>query len=155
MSGVNRVRGRTIRDESGQMAGIEVLPLGALVFVVGSLVIANAWAVVDTKMAVSSAAREATRAYVEAPAGSDPLARAQEAAADAVAAAGRSPERLELRAVAEGFSRCRLVRFEANYLAPAVVLPWIGGQGGRQVAARHAEVVDPLRDGVPGDWRSC
>ena len=55
------------RDDHGQVAGIEVLPFGLLTFVVGMLLVANAWGVVDAKMATTSAAREAVRAYVEAP----------------------------------------------------------------------------------------
>ena len=43
--------------------GMEVIPFGLLTFVVGALLVANAWAVIDAKMAVSAAAREATRAY--------------------------------------------------------------------------------------------
>ena len=42
-----------------------MLPFGVLIFVVGSLLIANAWAVVDAKLATTAAAREAARAYVE------------------------------------------------------------------------------------------
>ena len=47
---------KLVRDESGQ-AGIEVLPFGILTFVVGALLVANAWAVIDAKIAVSAAAR--------------------------------------------------------------------------------------------------
>jgi hypothetical protein len=32
--------------DSGQVGGIEALPFGLLVFVVGALLVANAWAVV-------------------------------------------------------------------------------------------------------------
>ena len=88
MTGAHRWR----RDESGQVAGIEVIPFGLLTFVVGTLLVANAWAVVDAKMAVSAAAREATRAYVETPPGADPLARAQAAAREALRGAGRDPD---------------------------------------------------------------
>ncbi|MGZ4694068.1 MAG: hypothetical protein ACXWA3_10620, partial [Acidimicrobiales bacterium] len=52
------------RDDRGQLAGIEVLPFGVLVFVVGALLITNAWAVVDAKIAVDAASREAVRTYV-------------------------------------------------------------------------------------------
>ena len=115
---------RTRWTESGQ-AGIEVLPFGLLTFVVGALLVANAWAVIDAKLAVSAAAREATRAFVEAPADTDPL--------DAL------------------FARCETVRFEASYRIPAIRVPWIGGFGDGifTASARHSEVVDPFRDDVP------
>ena len=50
--------------DRGQAGGMEVLPLGFLVLVSVTLVIANAWGVIDARMAVSAAAREAVRAYV-------------------------------------------------------------------------------------------
>lgn len=146
---MSRLR-RLLRDESGQVAGIEAIPFGVLTFVVGVLVVANAWAVVDAKVAVTSAAREATRAYVEAPPGSDPVAEARAAAGDAIRGAGRDPARLRLTALEGDFSRCQRVKFEAAYLVPALTLPWIGSYGsGYTAAARHSEVVDPFRSGVP------
>ena len=69
------------RDDHGQVAGIEVLPFGLLTFVVGMLLVANAWGVVDAKMATTSAAREAVRAYVEASDADAAVAAADEAAA--------------------------------------------------------------------------
>lgn len=143
-------------DESGQVAGIEAIPFGLLVFVVGVLVVTNAWAVVDAKMAVASAAREATRAYVEAPPGSDPLAEAQAAAAEAVRGAGRDPGRLRVTPVEAGFSRCQRVQFEVAYPVPALTLPWIGSYGhGYTAAARYSEIVDPFRSGVPPAGARC
>ncbi|MBA2283441.1 MAG: hypothetical protein H0W25_19710, partial [Acidimicrobiia bacterium] len=55
---------RLHRDERGQMGGIEALPFGLLIFVVGALLVANAWAVIDAKLAVTAAAREAARTWV-------------------------------------------------------------------------------------------
>jgi hypothetical protein len=121
-----------------------------LVFVVGVLVVVNAWAVVDAKMAVVGAAREATRAYVEAPPGSDPLAEAHAAAVEAVRGAGRDPGRVRVTPLEDGFTRCRRVRIEVAYPVPAITLPWIGSYGnGYIAAARHTEIVDPFRSGVP------
>jgi hypothetical protein len=144
------------RDQSGQAAGLEAICFGLLTFVVGVLLAANAWAVVDAKMAMSSAAREATRAYVEAPAGSDPMALAEAAAREAVRGHGRDPDRMQLRPLESGFTRCQVVRFEASYRVAAVTLPFVGGGGaGFTAAARHAEVVDPYRDGVPAATARC
>lgn len=144
------------RDEAGQLAGAEALPFGVLVFVVGVLFVANAWAVVDAKMAVSAAAREATRAYVEAAVGADPLADADAAAREAVRGAGRDPSRLTLTPLESDFSRCAEVRFEARYPVPALTIPLIGGYGtGFTAVARHAEIVDPYRSGIPRGRRLC
>lgn len=144
------MRARLRRDEAGQFAGIEVLPFGMLVFVAGVLLVANAWAVVDAKLAVVSAAREATRAYVESPPEGDPMSRADAAARSAIEGAGRDPDRLELTPLEAGFTRCARVRFEARYSVPMLTIPFVGGYGsGFTATARHGEIVDPYRDGVP------
>ena len=146
---------RLRRSESGQ-AGMEVIPFGILTFVVGALLVANAWAVIDAKMAVSAAAREATRAFVEAPVDGDPLALADAAARSAIAGAGRDAAKLTLTPLDAVFARCETVRFEASYQVPAVQVPWVGGFGaGFTATARHAEVVDPYRSGVPRTVNGC
>jgi hypothetical protein len=38
-------RARRARSDAGQVGGIEALPFGLLVFVVGATLVANAWAV--------------------------------------------------------------------------------------------------------------
>jgi hypothetical protein len=118
--------------------------------------VVNAWAVVDVKMAVASAARESTRAYVEAAAGSDPAAAAERAGREAVSGFGRDPARLTLSQVGAAFVRCQVVTFEARYPVPAVTLPWIGGFGHAFTArARHSEIVDPYRTGLPLGGGRC
>lgn len=135
---------------------MEVIPFGILTFVVGALLVANAWAVIDAKMAVSAAAREATRAFVEAPVDGDPLALADAAARSAISGAGRDPARLVVTPLEAEFARCETARFEASYQVPAVVVPWIGGLGsGFTATARYAEVVDPYRSGVPRTVNGC
>ena len=144
------------RDESGYVAGIEAIPFGLLTFVVGTLLVANAWAVVDAKMAVSAAAREATRAYVEAAEESLALPRAESAAQSAIEGAGRDPAQLVLTQLEGTFARCETVRFQASYQIPAIRVPWVGGFGdGFTATASHAEVVDPYRTGVPSAVNDC
>jgi len=160
------------RGDQGQVGGIEALPFGLLVFVVGALLVANAWAVVDAKFAVDAAARQATRAYVEAEvdgAGGDPggARAAEEAAVEAGLAAltahGRDPgaatvglTALETVGGQSGFTRCARATFTASYEVPALTLPWIGGFGnGIDVTSSHSELVDPYRSGVPGSAEAC
>jgi hypothetical protein len=59
-------------DEQGFVGGFEGLLFGFLIFLVGTLIVAHAWAVVDTKFAVVEAAKQAARTYVEAPSGAGP-----------------------------------------------------------------------------------
>jgi putative hemolysin len=154
--------------DGGQVGGIEALPFGLLIFVVGALLIANAWAVVDAKLAVDAAARQASRHYVEADVGrgvsEDEAADAAiRAGLEALAAHGRDPEAASLRlsglapiAGQEGFTRCARATFTASYEVPALTIPWIGGFGdGFDVTSSHSELVDPYRDGVPGSAEGC
>jgi hypothetical protein len=145
--------GRVRFDDAGQMAGIEAIPFGFLMFVAGALLLANAWAVVDAKLAVSAAAREASRAYVEASTVTDAELAALAAAESSIAGHGHDPTRLALAIVVDGgFGRCVRVVTEAAIDIPSVHLPFIGGFGRTfAVRAEHAEVVDPYRSGLTGE----
>jgi hypothetical protein len=150
------------------VAGIEAIPFGILIFVVGALFIANVWAVVDAKSAVDATAREATRHYVESQV--DGSTTAEDAADSAVraglaalAARGRDPSQATVELTGldgvggqSGFTRCARATFTAEYDVPALTIPWIGGFGhGFTVTSHHSELVDPFRGGVPGSSQSC
>lgn len=140
----------TVRDDSGQ-GGAEALPLGVLTFVVGALLLSNVWAVIDSRAAVTTAAREAARAYVEATDEGRAWSEARARAAEVLVGHGRDPDRLVLRRSTPHFSRCAPVTLEASYRVPALTLPWIGGLGrGITVRATHRELVDPYRSGLAG-----
>jgi hypothetical protein len=140
----------TRHRERGAIGGFEVLPFGLLLFVSAMLVVANAWAVIDAKMAASSAAREGARAYVEATSPADANAALQQRAHEALAAYGRDGDRVEIVVDAEPFGRCARVAIDVRYRVPALTVPFIGGFGSGVVArARHSEVVDPYRSGLP------
>lgn len=149
------------RDDRGQMGGVEMLPFGLLVFVIGTLLVANAWAVVDARMATDAAAREATRAYVESDVAAPAEADAVAAGLEALASFGRDPanatvELTGLDSPDGGFGRCARATFTATYRVPALTLPWVGGFGdGFTVTSTHSELVDPYRDGVPGSAVGC
>lgn len=141
-------------DERGVVGGFEVLPFGFLVFVAGSLLLANAWGILDGKIAASAAAREATRAFVEstAPDQGGAYDEAVAAAEEAITGHGRDVARMTL--TPEGplrFERCAPATFVVTYDVATITLPWIGGFGSGvfTTSARHREVVDPFRDDVP------
>ncbi len=146
-----------MRGDSGQVAGMEVIPFGILTFVIGSLLIANAWAVIDAKAAVVASAREAARSYVEAPDQSAAASAADRAYRDAIAGNGRNPDRASLTIEHNGgadWGRCVRVAATVHYQVPALTLPWIGGYGHPfDVRSTHSEVIDPFRAGLPGDGR--
>jgi hypothetical protein len=149
---------RRCRGDAGQVGGIEALPFGLLIFVVGSLLIANAWAVVDAKFATDAAARQAVRTFVESGDPDGALDAAQAAGLAAVEAHGRDPQRAAVGAVGDvTLARCARVTFEVVYEVPALSLPFIGGYGRApfRVRSTHSELVDPFRSGVPGEAEAC
>jgi hypothetical protein len=149
---------RRARGDAGQVGGIEALPFGLLIFVVGTLLIANAWAVVDAKFATDAAARQAVRTYVESSEPEAALAQARAAGLDALEAHGRDRARTTVEPVGDArLQRCERVTFEVVYEVPALSLPFIGGYGRAPFRVRsvHSELVDPFRSGVPGEADSC
>jgi hypothetical protein len=144
-----------LRDESGLAAGAEALVFGVLVFVFGTLLVLNAWAVIDTKFATSAAAREAVRAAVEAPAGSDGggmHARAQAAAAATIDGHGIAATRMTLTpTTAIVQTRCAPVGFRVSVHVPATIVPGWNQSAGVTVTSTYAEVVDPYRSGLSGE----
>lgn len=146
-----RWRWGALRAEDGAVAGWEALPFGFLVFVVGTLVVANAWGVIDAKMASAAAAREGARAFVEAEDPGDARGDARRAAWAALDGHGRNPGAATVR-VSGALRRCRTATVEVELPVPAIGLPWVGGLGaGLSARSVHAEVVDPLRSGLRGE----
>jgi hypothetical protein len=142
------VRGR---GEDGFAGGFEGLLFGLLLFVVGTLLVAFAWGVVDTKSATGEAARQAVRTYVEAPDGASAASQAQTAADAALAGYGRDPARAKVALVGGQFVRCDRVTISVTYPAPLLELPFVGQLGrGMSVRSRHSELVDPFRSGLGG-----
>jgi hypothetical protein len=138
------------RDQRGLIGGFEVLPFGLLLFVSAMLVVTNAWAVIDSKLATSAAAREGARAYVESDSESDADVALRRRAHEALAAYGRDGDRVEVAIAAEPFGRCARVTVEVRYRVPALTVPFIGGFGSGVIArSSHSEVVDPYRSGLP------
>lgn len=148
---------RRWRGELGQVAGIEVLPFGFLMFIIGMLMVANAWGVVDANLATTAAAREGVRAFVEAPSAAEARDRAITAAAAAILGYGRSPfsTRVDIETVGgRGWQRCSLAIVTVHHEVPILSLPLVGGFGHAfDVVSRQSEVVDPFRSGVDGEAR--
>jgi hypothetical protein len=137
-------------EETGAVGGFEAIPFGVLIFVLGTLLVANAWALIDAKFAVAAAAREAARAFVEADPAGDPLQDAHAAAAATLTAYGRDPGRMRLDPAGE-FVRCQRVSMTVTYPVPVVVLPGLTPLGrGLEANATYSEIVDPLRSGLEG-----
>lgn len=138
-------------DDAGAVGGFEAIPFGVLIFVLGTLLVANAWALIDAKFAVAAAAREATRAFVEADPATDPFQEAHAAAEATLAAYGRDPGRMSLSSAGE-FARCRRVSMTVTYQVPVLLLPGLTPLGqGLEANSTYSEIVDPLRSGLEGE----
>lgn len=138
-------------DEDGFAGGFEALLFGLLIFVAGTLLVAYAWGVVDTKTATGEAARQAARTFVEASNDAAAKSEADQAAAAALSGYGRDPSKASVRLVDGGFARCGRITIEVSYPAPLFQLPLLGSLGrGLAVTSRHSELVDPYRTGLPG-----
>lgn len=138
----------------GQVAGIEALPFGLLVLIGGALLVTNLWAVVDTKFAADSAARESAR-YVAENAGSADD-HAVRAGADRVARDTMQDHRrsapIDVEVTGEALERCARISVTVRTSVAAVRVPFLGALGPSfEIAATHSELVDPTRSGVPGE----
>ncbi len=133
------------------MGGFEGLLFGSLLFVAGTLLVAHAWAILDTKAATNEAARQAGRTYVGASSAAVAFSAAETAAANALIGYGRDPSRAEVHLAAGSFGRCQRVTISVSYPAPVLVLPFVGRVGtGEEVRSVSSELVDPYRSGLPG-----
>lgn len=138
--------------EEGFAAGAEALVLGVLVFVVGTLLVVSAWGVIDAKLATAAAAREATRAVVEAAPGDDLQAVAERAARRALDGHGRAGAEPRVTAVgADRLERCAEIGYRVEITVPAIAVVGDVAVGDHRVGSRHFELVDPYRSGLPVD----
>jgi hypothetical protein len=133
---------------AGTVAGVS---LGFLVLLAGTLMIAHAWGVVDTKSATTEAARAAARSYVQA---SDPAAAADDAttaAESTLSGFGRSPAKARITLVSGTLSRCARVTIEVSYPAPLLDLPFVGSVGRAEtIRSVNSQLVGPYVSGLPG-----
>lgn len=138
-------------DEAGFVGGFEGLLFGSLLFVAGTLLVAHAWAILDTKAATEEAARQAARTYVRASSAAVALSSADTAAANALSGYGRDPTRAKVALSSGSFGRCQRITISVSYPAPALVLPFVGRVGtGEEVKSLTSELVDPYQSGLPG-----
>lgn len=155
------------RDEDGFVAGGEALALGVVVFVVGTLLVLNAWRLVDGRLAVETAAREAARGLVEAPATTilDPVAghAVADTRARATMAAHRGPDTAadatwvfvatQLSGTA---ARCAPVTATVTVRVDTVRVPLVPvGFGTVTLVGEHTERIEPYRSGLPVGGAQC
>jgi len=138
------------RGSEGFAGGFAGLLFGFLIFLVGTLIVAYAWSVVETKAAVVDAARQAARTYVEAPDAGTALVEARQAADGSLSLRGRDPRSATVALSSGSFGRCERITISVSYPAPSLRLPVVHALGGSPVRAEHSEIVDPFRSGLVG-----
>lgn len=134
---------RRLHDDHALVGGADALIFGVLIFVTMSLAIVNLWATIEAKIAVSAAAHDAARAFVEAPTSASAQQRATSAALDVLHA--RGVHLTPTISVDGAFTRCARVTVTVRTTVTGLALGWLGGWGNHQVAARASELVDPYR----------
>jgi hypothetical protein len=138
---------RRRRDDRAQVAGVETVAIGVLVFVAGLLIATNAWSVLTTRQTADSIAREYIRAYTEQPTREAALSAARRAA-EAVRASHRiDPARLTIDEPTT-FAPCARAEVTVVMRVPLARLPFLGAVGGRDVTVTQRERIAPYRSGV-------
>ncbi len=139
---------RRIAAQDGLSAGAEVLVFGTMIFFVGFLLVINTWNIIDADMAVTAAAREAARTYVESDSSAAAAAEANQAAADALTSLGR--DQPHTVSIDGGLTRCERVTATVVMAVDPVRMPGGFFDDIVQVRSSHTELVDPYRSGLPG-----
>jgi hypothetical protein len=141
----------SLPTESGQ-AGAEVLFFAFVILLSLTLVIVNAWAVIDAKFMVTGSAREGAHAYIESADQDTARSAAVRSADAAITRAGGRLDRRVATQVDGFFERCGRVTVTVRYRIPSVRVPALGfSLGTREVSSSHTEIVDPYRSGLAGE----
>lgn len=150
---------RAHADQAGLSAGAEALVFGVLVFVVGTILALNGWAVLDADFAVNAAAREAVRTVVEAGDAphEDTVAALHAVAVETMAGHGKDGAAATVEVVDDPFGggarvqRCARVTVEVRYPVQGIRLPLLGSWTTPITAVgQHSEIIDPYRSGLQG-----
>jgi len=145
MTGANlRVRRH---GERGAVGGGEGVIFGMLILVAGTLVILNLWALLDTRMALDSAAAEYLRTYTEQQGFFQARYTADVALKDTLTQRGFSPDRVSIRVgEPQGFGPCAEVTVQLSTQVPWARVPFIGGAGSTSVSVTQSELIDAHRE---------
>jgi hypothetical protein len=147
---VTRRHGRRRHDERGQAAGLETIPLGVLVFVGGTLLVVNAWAIVANRATADSLAREYLRAYTKETSRPAALAAGQHVVD--VIADGRHlrHDRVRIDPPTQ-WAACAPATVTVHLTVPEVRAPFLGGFGSTEIVVTHRDRLDGYRAGLPLD----
>ncbi len=134
------------------VGGAEALALATVVVLAGMILILNAWAVVENRMAIEGASREYLRAYTEA---DDPATAATDARRAATAVLADRPALLERLVIdpppPELFGPCAPAGVTLSARVPSIHIPAIGTQWGEHtVSVSAVELIDAHQEMTSG-----
>jgi hypothetical protein len=139
------------RSERGVVAGLEGLVFSTLILLGGTVLVVDAWAVIDTRVALDGAAREYLRAYTEAPDALTASRSGDIALQEALADRPRLRRALRVEPPeATRFGPCSEANVTLTTTVPSIRIPYIGDFGSTTVRVRHRELVDAHREVIPG-----
>jgi hypothetical protein len=138
---------RHCRGERGQAAGIETLPFGVLVFVAGTLLVVNAWAVVSNRATADSLAREYLRAYTKESSRPDALEAGQQVVDAIVASHDMPADRVHVDPPT-AWGACAVAVVTVRLTVPDIQAPFLGSLGSHRITVVHRDRIDAYRRGV-------
>lgn len=134
-------------DERGAVAGLEALLFSVLILVAGSVLLVNAWAVLDTRAALDAAAREFTRSFTEQTDTTTARHVATAAALNSLAHRGLDPDLVEITiGLPQGFGPCAVVQVTLQRRIAWLRAPFVGDLDDTLVQVVHRELIDAHRE---------
>ena len=119
-----------------------------LVFISGTLLIVNAWAVVTNRSTADSLAREYLRAYTKEPSRPAALAAGQRVVDAILDADGLPHDRVRIDPPTQ-WAACAAATVTVRLTVPEVRAPFLGGFGTTEIVVTHRDRLDGYRAGVP------
>lgn len=141
---------RRRRDERGFVAGLEGVLFAVLILLVGTLIVVNAWSVLQTRRTLDGAAREYLRAYTEGDGPDDAVASGRRALAAVLSGESRIGSHgpaVRIDGPDPGrFGPCVEAEVAISAVVPAARIPFVGTFGSTTVRVTHTELVDAHRE---------
>ena len=137
--------------ERGAVGGLEALLAGFLILFGGAGLVVNAWAVIETRTALDSAAREYLRAYTSQSDGQSAAFAGSDAVRQVLVARGTELRGLTIDAPdSSQFGPCQPVEVTLSLEVPEMRVPFIDALGPSTVTVTSAELVDAHREMTAG-----
>jgi len=137
--------------ERGAVAGAEALAVVVVVLFGGMVLSLNAWAVIDPRTALDSAARDYLRTYTTSSDPVEAVVLGRSSAGRVLAARGVDPTEVRFDDPdPRTFGPCSVATLTLRATVRSAPLPFGVRVGSREVRVTHVELIDPHREMTPG-----